>query len=174
MKKLKYLICIVGLIILLSGCGGLNPIITTPHKAVNYNRKIHSLSIIYLASKLGTDETQIHQDDFVKLKTAFIQANIKTNLLLYSDLDLNSAQGLNILFKKNPYLMIINPVRMTTGDVCNITYNVCVYDVGLKQKIWAADLLVPCGWSKSVYQRFDEMGQLLVSKLYTSNLVSNQ
>jgi hypothetical protein len=171
MKKLKCLICLISLILSLSGCD-LTPSITAPNKAWGYNKKIHSLSIIYLANKLGTDETQIKQSDFLKLKVAFNNANIKTDLLFYSDLDLQGAQHLSAYSKKNTYLMIINPVHMTVGETVNITYNISLYDVGRSQKIWAADLWMPYGWTKTIYQRYDEMGQLIVDKLRASNLIN--
>lgn len=60
---------------------------------------------------------------------------------------------------------------MTTGDTVNITYNLSVYDKTPDQKIWAANLWVPYGWFSTIYQRYDEMGTLIVDKLRANGLV---
>jgi len=170
MKEIKYLICLI-FILLISGCA-INPEITSSNKAFGYHKRITSLSIIYLANKLGADESQIKQCDFKKLRTAFVDAGIKTDLFFYSEMDLNVRQHFNSYAKKNPYLLIVNPVQMTKGDLVSITYDLSLYDVKNNQKIWAADLWVPFGFIETVYERYDEMGGLIVNKLRENNLIS--
>jgi hypothetical protein len=168
MKYKKSLVIFIFLA--LTGCA-LQPKIIGNNIDTEYKKKISGLSIIYLAKKIGVDEQYIKRDEFEKLAIAFTNARIKTDLFFYSSLDLNNEAHLDALQKKNPYLLIIDPIAMTTGDTSNITYNLALYDVPVNKKIWVANLWVPNGWIKSIFQRYDEMGDLVVEKLVSGGLV---
>lgn len=168
MKYKKFFVIFIFLA--LTGCS-LSPKIIGHNIDSGYRKKINSLSIIYLAKKTGIHEQYIKREEFEKLSIAFTNARIKTDLFLYSSLDLNNEAYLDALQKKNPYLLIVDPVAMTTGDTCNITYNLALYDVRFNKKIWVANLWVPAGWVKGIFQRYDEMGDLVVEKLINEGLV---
>jgi hypothetical protein len=169
MKKIKYFVWFF--CILLTGC---DPAITASNIEPGYGKKIDSLSIIYFGNKFGRYEYNIKQNEFAQLKKPFIAAGIKTDLFYYSELDLNAKEHLQYYMKNNNFTLIVDPVKISTGDGSSVSYNLSLYDVAQDKKVWAANLLVPVGFTKGIFERHYEMGNSMVNKLINSGLISQR
>ena len=155
-----------------SGCS-FTPMMQASNKAEWHRETISSVAIIYIASKLGTDINYISDEHFSKIDDAFITAGVKTDLYLFSGMDLNGEQKIQYYSSKNDYTLIVDPIARTKGDRQDITYQLNLLDNQTNKKVWIGTLWVPWGWTDSVYTRFDEMGALIVKRLMVDGLIDS-
>lgn len=166
---MRRFVCI--LVLLLSGCAhnvGMQRSQTNPE----FHGKIDEISVILLAKKLGAHETQIEDSEFQKIKGAFQKRGIRTDALLYSAMDIDADKKFDDYAAKHNYLLILDPTSMTTGDSVSVTYNVVLLDSKEKKRLWVSNLYVPWGWTVSVFQRFDDMGEQIVGRLESDGLIA--
>lgn len=165
---MRYLILLV--VVFLSACG-LTPEMYGSQKADWYSGSIDSVTIVYVAKKLGADAQKISQADFQRITSSFKEAGIDATAYFYSGMDLDAEEKIASIRESSDYMLIVDPTARTTGDTQNVTYLLSLFTKESEKKIWVATLFVPWGWTEGVFQRFDEMSALMVEQLRQDGLV---
>jgi len=169
----RVLYCLFGLCALvatLTSCA-LDPMLSGSVKASDYHQEITTLSVVYFGVKLGRRVLSVAPEEFHRLAIAFREASIKTDLFFYSGLALKTQEEYVRKANKNRWVLVINPVLISQLPGEDITYNLSLYDTVQRHKVWASVLWVPMGWDRNIFQRFEEMGRLIVAQMQKDHLI---
>lgn len=169
-RSLCFLFGLCVLLLTLTSCSTY-PILTGSVKASDYHEKISTLSIVYVGSKLGMRMSSVAPAQFKRLAIAFREASIKTDLFFRSGLELKKVEDFVRRANKNRWVLVIDPVQIAQIAGEDITYNVSLYDTKWDHKVWASVLWVPAGWTQNIFQRFEEMGRLIVGQMQKDHLI---